>query len=578
MKKFIASAIIFALLSIGAIVFMTMHDLQNAKFTDGTYTGIGGGRNGPIELSVSVKGGRIKNVDIVSQSEDAFAKAGIKHIIEQAIKKQSLDEFDIKSGATLTSNGTIKALQNALAPAMKNTNLAPPLKPENTETDIVIIGAGGAGLAAAIEAESKGAKVIVVEKMAIIGGNTNSATGGLNASETSVQKSLGIADSNEQFVADTMKGGYNKNDRTLVETLAKNSAATVDWLLALGVDLRDVGKLAGSTNKRAHRPQGGKAVGPHLIASLSNYANAKKIDIRTNTKATSIINENGKAAGITVECQSGKYEIRAKAVIIATGGFGANPAMVEKYAPSLKGFGTTNHKGATGDAFEWIKSFDGALVQMNEIQTHPTVIPENGFMITEAVRGNGAILINRAGKRFVNEMKTRDVVSKAILKEKGASAFLFFDESVKESLAAIDTYKKQGLLTEAGSIAELAQKLNIDATSLEASIARYNTSQSSGTDSEFGRSASDMPRALSTPPFYAVEVAPAIHHTMGGIKINEKCEVQNTKGKSIPCLYAAGEVTGGIHGGNRLGGNAVADICVFGKLAADNAVESVLKD
>lgn len=572
MKKNLISAIVFAVLSIAAIVFMTVNGSKKTKFTDGTYKGIGGGRNGPIELSVSVKSGKIKSINVVSHSEDSFAIDGITHIIAQALKTQSLETFDIKTGATLTCNGTIEALKNALTPAMQNAEKKKNAKIENAETDIAIIGAGGAGLAAAIEAESKGKKVIVVEKMPNIGGNTTSATGGLNASETSVQKALGIQDSNEQFIEDTMKGGYYKNDKTLVETLAKHSAQTVDWLLSLGVDLHDVGKLAGSSNKRAHRPKGGKPVGPHLIKTLGDYAKAKKIDIRTNTKATGIINENGKAAGITCETKDGSYAIRAKAVIIASGGFGANPAMIEKYAPQLKDFGTTNHKGATGDAFAWIKSFGGALVQMDEIQTHPTVT-KNGFMITEAVRGNGAILINREGKRFVNEMATRDIVSKAILSESGKTAFLFFDEGVKESLAAIDGYKKRGLLTEAKSVSELAKKLGIEehALSFEESVAVYNAAQKSGMNAEFGRKANEMPRALSKAPFYAVEVAPAIHHTMGGIKINEKAEVQDTSGKSIPALYAAGEVTGGIHGGNRLGGNALADICVFGKIAADNA-------
>lgn len=249
--------------------------------------------------------------------------------------------------------------------------------------------------------------------------------------------------------------------------------------------------------------------------------------------------------------------------------------MVESYVPSLVGFGTTNHKGATGDAFAWIEKFDGQLTQMDQIQTHPTVVPSNGVMITEAVRGNGAIMVNREGKRFGTEMATRDVMSANVLAQTGKTAYLVFDTSVRKSLKAIEGYIKKGLLTEGQTPDELGEKLGMPTGSLAATISNYNTYVINGSDPEFGRKASEMPRALSEGPYFAVEVGPAIHHTMGGIKINTQAEVLNSKNQVIPGLYAAGEVTGGVHGGNRLGGNAVADIYVFGKIAADSAVEFI---
>jgi len=293
------------------------------------------------------------------------------------------------------------------------------------------------------------------------------------------------------------------------------------------------------------------------------------IDIRYNTKVTAILSKDGKAAGVTVTEGDKTYNIDAKAVIIATGGFGANNDLVVSYKPDLKGFGTTNFPGATGDALAWLKPFNVALVDMDQIQTHPTVVPVKNIMITEAVRGNGAIVANREGKRFEQEMTTRDVMSAAILKQTGKTAFLVFDQGVRDSLKAIESYAKQELLTEGATIGELAQKLNIPAADLEATVKRYNGFVDAKKDADFNRA--NMPRKLETAPFYAVEIGPAVHHTMGGIKIDTDAEVINESGSAVPGLYAAGEVTGGVHGANRLGGNAMADIAVFGKIAGTNA-------
>jgi len=458
----------------------------------------------------------------------------------------------------------------------KGISEATTAKLEDTETDVVIIGAGGAGLSAAVAAREGGASVIVLEKMPIVGGNTNYATGGLNASETSIQAKMGISDSNEQYIEDTMVGGKNINDLALVTEMVEKSAETVDWLIKLGADLTDVGKMAGSTNSRTHRPTGGAAVGAHLSAALEKAAKAAGADIRLNQEVTKIINENGKAVGVVVSTKDGEYTIKAKAVIVATGGFGANPTLVESYKPELKGFGTTNHAGATGDALTWAKDFNAALTDIEQIQTHPTVVPVKNLMITEAVRGNGAIMINRDGNRFCTEMATRDVMSAAILEQTGGTAYLMFDTSIRKSLKAIETYASQGLLTEGATVAELAQKLGIPEATLEKTVSDYNSYVANGNDPDFGRKASEMPRALVEGPYYVVEVGPAIHHTMGGLKINTKAEVIDTNGNVIPALYAAGEVTGGIHGANRLGGNAVADITVFGKIAGEQAAKYAL--
>lgn len=569
-RKCIAAAV-FAIASAAAIGIMVPGTRKN-PLQDGTFSGTADGRDGPIEVSVTVKDGKIRYAKAEKEQETDFAKPAIQEIIQKFNVSGQTSEADIVSGATITSKATIAALQKAVNAARGKTEKIAAYG--DTSCDIVIIGAGGAGLAAATEAASKGAKTIVLEKMGIAGGNTNSATGGLNASETSVQKKLGIEDSNEQFFQDTMKGGHNKNNPELVHTMTEKSAETVDWLISLGADLSDVGKMAGSTNRRTHRPQGGAAVGTHLVSVLEEAAKKAGAEIRYGSKVTDVIEKNGKACGVTVSSHGSSYTVSAKAVIIATGGFGANPEMVVSYKSSLSGFGTTNHKGATGDAFAWIQKFGGELVQMDEIQTHPTVIPGNGTMITEAVRGNGAIIVNRDGKRFCPEMATRDVMSKAILEQDGKTAFLVFDQDVRASLKAIEGYVKSGLLTQAESLAELAQKLGIPEAAFEKTMADYAEAQKSGND-PLGRKASEMPRPLTTPPFYAVEIGPAIHHTMGGIAISTEAQVLTSEGTPVPGLFAAGEVTGGIHGGNRLGGNAVADICIFGKIAADSALSYI---
>ena len=440
---------------------------------------------------------------------------------------------------------------------------------QNVNTDVVIVGAGGAGLAAAVEAHDLGAKVIVVEKMAFPGGNTTRAAGGLNAAATPLQQAKGIYDTPEIMFFDTMKGGHWKNNPELVRVLANHAKDSVDWLLALGGDFHDVGLMAGATKPRTHRPTGGNLVGPEVVRTLYTAAENRKVDIRVNTKAEEILkNAKGAATGIKVKGPEGEYVINAKAVVIAAGGFGANNEMVAHYVPRLKGFSTTNQPGATGDGMIMAEKAGAKLIDMTEIQTHPTVVPGNGEMITEAVRGNGAILVNHEGKRFYNELETRDNVSAAILKQTDKNAFLFFDSDMQKSLKATNNYIKQSYCLKGETLDELAGKMGVPADKLKASLEAWKQGKAAGKDA-FGRA--DMPRNLDQAPFYAIMVTPAVHHTMGGVKIDPKTQVYNTKGQIIPGYFAAGEITGGVHGGNRLGGNAQADIVTFGRIAGQQA-------
>lgn len=436
--------------------------------------------------------------------------------------------------------------------------------------DVIVIGAGGAGMTAAIAAKQAGAlNVLILEKMGVVGGNTVRATAGMNAAETKYQAEKNIADTVDLMIEDTMKGGKELNDKALVETLAKNSASAVDWVESIGGDLSDVGIMGGASVERTHRPTGGAKVGGMLIDTLFAKVQELGIPVYMNSKATAIVvDEAGAVSAVDYEQNGQSLRAYTNSVVIATGGYGANIDMVVENVPTLAGFGTTNHKGATGDGITMAVALGAATVDMDQIQTHPTVNPTNSTMYTEAVRGNGGILVNKTGNRFTNELGTRDVVSKAILEQEDAVSYLFFDQTVRESLSAIEAYIKGGIVTEAATLEEMAEKLQMP--DLVQSIAKYNGFVEAGVDADFGRE--NMKTALNNGPFYAGLTLPAVHHTMGGLKINTAAEVLNAEGNAIPGLYAAGEVVGGVHGANRLGGNAVADIVVFGRIAADSAV------
>ena len=580
MKKIFSAMWIVAatILMLTAITACTVSDnTVDTTMRDGVWEGTGEGRGGTILVRITVTNNTITDAKAISQSESSFAQAALNEVLDNAIGRTdylSL-ETDGVTGATLTSTGVIDALNMAIATA-KGEKTEEEKVYTDGECDIVVIGAGGAGLCAAIEAASNGYNVTVIEKQGIVGGNTNYSTGGINAAETSVQKNLGIEDSKDLFFDDTMKGGHYLNDPVLVRSFVDNGPLTIDWLMGLGADLSDIGLMGGSSVKRTHRPQGGTAIGPHLMKVLKEASESEKVEIRTSNKVTGLMMDGERVCGVKVENRNGsKYQLKAKAVVIATGGFGANIEMVTKYCPQLKGFPTLNHKGATGDAFAWVEAIGGSMIQLEQIQIHPTAEYVNHILITEAVRGNGAILVNAEGKRFVDEMQTRDVVSEAILSQTGDMAFLIFDDQVRKSLAAIETYYNQGVLKEALTIEELAEKAGLPADVLTATMARYTKMQQNGCDEDFGRSATALTAPLNVTPYYAVGVTPAIHHTMGGIKVDKDMHVLRIDNSVVPGLYAAGEVTGGLHGANRLGGNGVGDIVVNGKIAGRNASEEI---
>lgn len=551
------------------------------KFNPGTYEGTAKGHGGDVKAKVTVTADKITEIVIDAPNEtEGIGSGAAKVVIEKIMNSQNL-AVDTVSGATVSSTAMIAAITAALEKAgadiealKKATAATSAAKQEDLSTDIVIIGAGGAGMSAAVEAATAGKKVIIVEKMPIVGGNTTRATGGMNAAETSIQAAAGIADTKEVFYNDTMKGGKEKNDPALLQTMVDNAAAAVDWINELGGDLKRVTLSGGATNPRIHTPVDGSAVGPVVVKVLSAKLEALKVEIMLNTEATKILTKDGAAVGIEAKDANGNpFKIEAKAVIIATGGFGANSEMVEGFRPDLVGFSTTNHKGATGDGIVMAQAVGADLTDIGEIQIHPTTDPETGYMFTEGLRGDGAILINAEGKRFTDELLTRDVVSANILKQTDGIAYLITNEEMRAENASLAGYVKKGYAVEAATLADLAKELGMDAAVLEKTMATYAEAVKAGKDAEFNRA--HLTKSLEEGPYFALKVTPGIHHTMGGLKIDTTTHVIGTDGKAIAGLYAAGEVVGGVHGANRIGGNAVTDIIVFGKIAGKIAAEEM---
>ena len=530
--------------------------------------------------------------------------------------------LDSISGATITSNAFVEAAKAALTEAGLNPDdyMAKADKTANGETvsydaDVVVIGAGGAGMTAAMTAADAGQKVVILESQAMVGGNSARATGGMNAAKTvyqdenefdqaaGVEKTLATAaekyadnetitalaktvseqwaayqanptgyfDSVELMELDTMVGGKGINDPELVKTLCEGTADAIDWLDENGITLHNVSSFGGASVKRIHRPVNAEgktvSVGSYMIPLLQENCEKAGVKMMLDTTATEILTDaNGAAVGVKATGASGEtVTVNAKAVVLASGGFGANLDMVVKYKPELKGFMTTNAPGIQGQGIEMAQAIGAATVDMDQIQIHPTVEANTAALITEGLRGDGAILINEEGQRFIDEVGTRDVVSAAEIAQTGSYSWLVVDQAMADASSVIQGYIKKGYTDTGATYEELGKAMGVDAAAFAETMEKWNGYVEAKNDPDFGRTSFANP--LNTAPYYAVKVTAGVHHTMGGLKINANTEVLNEKGEVIPGLFAAGEVTGGVHGANRLGGNAVADFTVFGRIA-----------
>ena len=589
----------------------------------GDFTGTAKGFGGDVSVTLTLTDGAITGC--TAEGKDETQGVGSEAIAKMPgeIAESGSIAVDGVSGATVTSTAIKEAAAAALTAAGLNPDdykievKADETKAEDStvDADVVIVGAGGAGMTAAITAAAEGKSVVIVESQPMVGGNSVRATGGMNAGKTvyqdenefgesaGVEKTLktaaekyadnetitalaktvseqwaayqanptGYFDSVELMELDTMIGGKGINDPELVETLCANSADAIDWLDEHGITLHNVSSFGGASVKRIHRPVNAEgktvSVGSYMIPLLEENCKKAGVQILLNTTANEILTDaNGAAAGIKATGSTGEtVTVNAKAVVLTTGGFGANLDMVVKYKPELKGFMTTNAAGIQGQGIEMAEAIGAATVDMDQIQIHPTVEANTAALITEGLRGDGAILINEEGQRFIDEVGTRDVVSAAEIAQTGSYSWLVVDQAMVDASSVIQGYIKKGYTVTGETYEELGKAMGVDAAAFAETMEKWNGYVEAKNDPDFGRTSFANP--LNTAPYYAVKVTAGVHHTMGGLKINANTEVLNEKGEVIPGLFAAGEVTGGVHGANRLGGNAVADFTVFGRIA-----------
>lgn len=525
-----------------------------------------------LTINVSLETDRIAEIELASGPQGDVEFTTNFEEIRTRILTANSPFVDAISGATSQSEAVKKAVSKAMVKSSKQQAFEESGGQAVTKSyDVVVVGSGGAGLAAAIQACDEGASVLIVEKMPSIGGNTVKASAGMNAAETRFQRVKGIHDSKELFYAETLKGGYNKNNPELLHRFVENAPLAIEWLADRGIMLNDITTTGGMSIDRTHRPRDGSAVGGYLISGLLRNINKRNIDVMMDTAVTEILFEKGAVSGVQLLTEEKEaLTIHAKSVVMATGGFSANSQMVVKYRPDLEGFVTTNHRGATGGGIALLEKIGAGTVDMGEIQIHPTVEQTTSYLISESIRGGGAILVNQQGARFYNEMDTRDKVSAQIIALPEKYAYIVFDENVRAKNKAADEYIAKGFVVSAAGPRELAEKLGMDYHTFLATLERYNGAVEKQFDEEFGRKTA-LRNPIKDGPFHAIRIAPGVHHTMGGVTINAQTEVLDKRQQVIPGAYAAGEVAGGVHGGNRIGGNAVADIILFGTLAGSQA-------
>ena len=627
MRKRIAALALASVMALSLIGCGGKSNSASSAGVSGDFTGTAKGMGGDVTVTLTLTDSKITGCTAEGVDEtQGIGTLALDQLPGQIAETGSI-AVDGVTGATITSDAIKEAAAAALTAAGLNPddfktaveNNGEKAEDSTVDADIVIVGAGGAGMTAAITAAEEGKSVVILESQSMVGGNSVRATGGMNAGKTvyqdenefgeaaGVEKTLktaaekyadnetitalaktvseqwaeyqanptGYFDSVELMELDTMVGGKGINDPELVETLCSNSADAIDWLDEHGITLHNVASFGGASVKRIHRPvdADGKtiSVGSYMIPLLQENCEKAGVQILLNTTANEILTDaNGAAVGVKATGASGEtVTVNAKAVVLTTGGFGANLDMVTEYKPELKGFMTTNAAGAQGQGIEMATAIGAGTVDMDQIQIHPTVEANTAALITEGLRGDGAVLINAEGKRFIDEVGTRDVVSAAEIAQTGSYSWLVVDQAMVDASSVIQGYIKKGYTVTGETYEELGKAMGVDEAAFAETMNTWNGYVDAKNDPDFGRTS--FANKLDTAPYYAIKVTAGVHHTMDGLTINTNTEVLKEDGSVIPGLFAAGEVTGGVHGANRLGGNAVADFTVFGRIAGKAA-------
>lgn len=598
-----------------------------AKFEAGTYTGTGEGIHGDIVVSVTVDENEILSMEVTEQSEtQGLGDTAIEKIVQDILDSQSL-AVDAVSGATYSSNGTLAAVTDALTQAgadidalMEKSDGGDSAEAIVKDADVIVVGTGGAGMTAALEAARAGSSVIIIDKMSFVGGNTLVAGSAMNAPEPEEQKKQEmddvrmatiekilaldpvddymarwqatvaadmeeynangetyLYDSTDWFKLQIYVGGDYVGNPVLIELLAENSLASVKWMEEAGTIWKDdIVSVYGSTWTRGHNPtlDWGTA-GAGFV--LPQQARLEELggEVLLGYKAEHILMEDGRVTAVTGTTNDGApFTLNAaKGIVLATGGFGANVEMREEYNtewPSLLNQKTTNPASSTGDGIAMGKELGANLVGMEWIQ----LIPYSHKALTATI--DGCVMLNKDGERFVPEDERRDVIAAAALETSDQKMYWLYDKkTIIDELHGTSIYGED-IATEfpdgetafyADSIEEIAKQSGIPYETLKKTIDDYNAAVDSGVDA-IGRE--NLKMKIDEAPFALITNEIMVHHTMGGLEINTDAQVLDADGNIIEGLYAAGEVTGGIHGSNRLGGNAITDIVTYGRIAGIN--------
>lgn len=555
-----------------------------------TTQGTGVGKHGDMTVAVTFDNGRIQAIEIVKEAENPVLAKKVYTDLKAAVITSNSADLDAISGATFSSKGFLDAVKDAAKKAGVTLSKADAKAikkvvkniPAVSNYDVVVIGAGGAGFSAAIEAKNAGANVVLLEKMPAVGGNSLISGAEMNAARNWVQPKLGILDdSAERHAADTFKGGDKKGDMKVINVMTANALDAAKWCRDyLGVRFEDDNLFffGGHSRKRALIPVG--HTGTEFIAKFQAKADELGIPVITDMKAEELIKDKtGRVVGVKATSHGATYTFNAKGgVVLATGGFGANKAMVKKYNPKIdERFKTTDAPGTTGEALYMAKRAGAQLVNMGYIQTYPICDPISGVIeLIADSRFDGAIMLNQEGKRFVEELERRDVLSEAILKQTGNYCWVLWNDNigkisntVKEHPTEYEAFTKQGIMATCPDLKCIADFTKMPLKQLESTVKRVSSMAGKGNDKDFHHRGGLMD--MSEGQYYVIKAVPSTHHTMGGVRINEKAQALTAKGQVIPGLWAAGEVTGVTHGTNRLGGNAYTDIIVFGRIAGEAA-------
>lgn len=600
---------------------------------NGTFEGKAYGNNGWLTVEVNIKDNKITDIKTPGQRETKYlGDTAIREIGKDVLQYQTLNVDNI-AGATVTSTALKTAIAQAIEKAGGDIAAFQKPVPEKIKkvagitkgsADLIIVGAGGAGLSAAVTAKDLGVKnVLVLEKMPVIGGNTLRCASAFNAADPDRQKALPmtetlkeavvkainekpVSEEHAKLMADVkakyeayLKSGsktlfdcpewhalqtYNGGDKVgqipLIRQYSNNVLDTLHWMQSKGSPVMDrVSQGAGALWQRTHQLDAPAGLG--LIDPLYQAAVKQGVNFKLGMRVQDLIlNDKGRVIGVTATDKVGnKYEFTSKdGVILATGGYSQNKEMRQKSAPHLTSeMVSTNQPGATGDGIIIATRHGADTTGMNYVQVYPLATPGTGALQGRARKMSGlddVIDVNKNGERFVKEDARRDEFGAAIKKQPGGVVYDINDSSIVKPLNSfnedVETLVSIGRIYKADSLADLAKQLGMPADKLEATVAEFNKMVEAKKDPKFGRKLFDRP--IVKPPFYATPRAPSIHHTMGGLQISTNAQVLDKNGKPIPGLYAAGEVTGGIHGSNRLGGNATADVLTFGRIAAKSAV------